>query len=160
MALAVSIGLGVTSSFAGDAQRTGIAVAHFYFLDTSGEVQDQRARHEKQLRQFETTLQKTLSEDSRLKPSALPCGSGPCTLDDPGADRLISRAREADARYLLAGGIHKMSTLIGWAKFTVFDLENAGRVCNRLLTYRGDTPEAWRRAAEFGAKDLIRACFH
>jgi hypothetical protein len=159
-ALAIMTGLGTGNSFARDGHSTVIAVAHFYFVDTSGEVDDQKVRHENQLRLFDTELRKTLSADERLELIALPCGSDRCSLDNPGIDRLASQARTANARYLLAGGIHKMSTLVGWAKFIVYDLENSGRICDRLLTYRGDTAEAWRRAAEFGAKNVIRACFH
>ncbi|WP_378950671.1 DUF2380 domain-containing protein [Mesorhizobium sp. ANAO-SY3R2] len=159
VAVAVFMFLGVASSFAKDGQPIEIAVAQFYFVDTSGEVEDQKARHENQLRQFETELQKTLSADNRLEIAALPCGSDRCSLENPGIDTLRRQAKTANARYLLAGGIQKMSTLVGWAKITVFDLEDSNRVCDRLFTYRGDTEEAWRRAAEFGAKNVIKACF-
>lgn len=146
-------------SFAKDADPIRITIAHFDFVDTSGEVQDQTAKHDQQIRLFAEQLQKTLGEDGRLEIVALPCGSQHCSLADPGLDRLKREARTTSARYILAGGVHKMSTLIGWAKFVVLDLENDGRICDRLLTYRGDTLEAWRRAADFGGKDVVKACF-
>jgi len=157
--LIVLICLGATSGFARDMTPTRIAVAHFDFVDTSGEVKDQKARHEELLRLFETELQQTLTQDDRLELVALTCGSGRCSSADPGVARLASQARAANARYLLAGGVHKMSTLVGWAQFTLFDLENNRVACDRLVTYRGDTTEAWRRAGKFGAKDVLRACF-
>jgi hypothetical protein len=160
MAVAISICLGATNSFAADARPAKIAVAHFDFVDTSGEVQDQTARHEKQLRQFETEMRQRLAQDDDINLVALPCKADRCSLGNPGIDRLKSEARTTKARFLLAGGLHKMSTLIGWAKFVVVDLEKSGRTCDRLLTYRGDTEEAWRRAAKFGAEDVIRYCFH
>jgi hypothetical protein len=159
MAVAISICLGATNGFAADARPARIAVAHFNFLDTSGEARDQTARHEKQLRQFETEMRQTLSRDSDIDLVALPCRSDRCSLGDPGMEQLEREAKAAKAQFLLAGGLHKMSTLVGWAKLVVFDLEKSGRTCQRLLTYRGDTEEAWRRAAKFGAEDIIRNCF-
>lgn len=159
MAVAISIGLAATNSFAADARPARIAVAHFDFLDTSGEVRDQTARHEKQLRQFETEMRQILSQDSDIDLVALPCKADRCSLGDPGMEQLEREAKAAKARFLLAGGLHKMSTLIGWVKLVVVDLEKNGRTCQRLLTYRGDTEEAWRRAAKFGAEDIIRNCF-
>ena len=159
MAVAISICLGATSSIAANARTARLAVAHFDFLDTSGEVRDQTVRHEKQLRLFETEMRQTLSRDNGIDLVALPCKPDRCSLGNPGMEQLEKEARAAKARFLLAGGLHKMSTLIGWAKFVVFDLKESGRTCQRLLTYRGDTEEAWRRAAEFGAKDVIRNCF-
>jgi hypothetical protein len=159
VASAALVWLGQAGSFAQDVDPIRITIAHFDFVDTSGEVQDQTAKHEKLLRLFEEHLQKTFGEDGRLEIVPMPCSSGRCSLADPGLGQLKSQARTANARYILAGGIHKMSTLIGWAKFVVVDLENEGRVCDRLLTYRGDTPEAWRRSAEFGGKDVIKTCF-
>jgi hypothetical protein len=159
IAAAISICLGATNGFAEDARPAKIAVAHFDFLDTSGEVQDETARHEKQLRQFETEMRETLSQDNAIDLVALPCKSDRCSLGDPGIDQLKKQAKTAKAQFLLVGGLHKMSTLIGWAKLVVVDLEKSGRTCDRLLTYRGDTEEAWRRAAKFSAEDVIRNCF-
>ena len=159
MAVAISIGLGATNSLAQEARPAKIAVAHFDFLDTSGEAQDKTARHEKQLRQFETEMRQVLSQDKAIDIVALPCKPDRCSLGDPGLDQLKRQAKAANAQFLLAGGLHKMSTLIGWAKLIVVDLEKSGRTCDRLLTYRGDTEEAWRRAAKFGAQDVIRHCF-
>lgn len=58
---------------------------------------------------------------------------------------------------MLFGGIHKQSTLIQWAKVEVVDLDRDKLVYDRLLTFRGDDANAWRRAEEFLAKDLQSA---
>jgi hypothetical protein len=159
MVMAISTCLGATNGFATDARPARLAVAHFDFVDTSGEVRDQTARHERQLGQFETEMRQRLSQDDDINLVTLPCKLDRCSLEDPGIDQLKREARTAKARFLLVGGLHKMSTLIGWAKFVVVDLEKSGRTCERLLTYRGDTEEAWRRAAKFGAEDVIKYCF-
>ena len=51
-----------------------------------------------------------------------------------------------------------MSTLVGWVKFAVLDLGDNKAVCDRYLTYRGDTDEAWRRAAKFTTRDIEEHC--
>ena len=153
------LAFGTAGSLAEKAGPVPVAVAHFDFLDTSGEVVDQKIRHGELLVEFEADLRQMLKQAGNIELVALPCGSGRCSLDDPGPGKLASLARMAGARYLVTGGVHKMSTLIGWAKFRVFDLQDDSRVCDRLVTYRGDTQEAWRRAARFGGRDVIRACF-
>ncbi len=64
----------------------------------------------------------------------------------------------AGATLLLVGEVHKTSTLVGWMKFAVLDLRRRTATCDRLLTYRGDTDEAWHRAAQFAVRDIERNC--
>jgi hypothetical protein len=157
--MSILVCLSATDALGKDVDPAKIAIANFDFVDTSGEITDEAVRHETQLREFETVLQETISQNQKLDLVAMPCDAHRCSLARPGMDQLLRQARAANARYLLAGGLHKMSTLIGWAKFIVFDLEKSGQVCDRLLTYRGDTAEAWQRAAKFSAGDIIRYCF-
>ncbi|MHA6687891.1 DUF2380 domain-containing protein [Mesorhizobium sp. A556] len=159
MAALISLCFGAGGSFAKDGAAAKVVVANFDFVDTSGEVKDETARHETQLHDFESVLRETMAKDRGIDPVALSCEAGRCSLADPGVDQLLRQAKAANARYLVTGGLHKMSTLVGWAKFVVFDLEKSGQVCDRLLTYRGDTAEAWRRAAKFSAEDIVRYCF-
>ena len=42
----------------------------------------------------------------------------------------------------MVGGIHKMSTLVQWAKAEVIDLRSGQIVLDRLFTFRGDTDQA------------------
>jgi Protein of unknown function (DUF2380) len=144
--------------FSQPAQSTKLAVASFTFEDTSGEVKTDTAQHDAMLKDFQSIASKTLSEKLKLDVAPLPCAPDKCSLGDPGMEALADMAKKADARYLVAGGLHKMSTLVGWAKVVVVDLGPNGKVCDRLLSYRGDNAEAWERAAKFAASDLIDHC--
>ena len=42
-----------------------------------------------------------------------------------------------------------MSTLVGWAKAQIIDLRDDKVAFERLLSFRGDDDEAWRRAEQF-----------
>jgi hypothetical protein len=136
-----------------------VAVAGFDFVDSAGEAADQASRHAQQIAAFEEIVGQELAASRKFAVKALSCGQPRCTMEDPGVDRLAAAARSGGARYLLVGSLHKMSTLIGWAKLVIVDLDHEGRVCDRLLTYRGDTAEAWRHAAGFSARNLLQHCF-
>jgi hypothetical protein len=61
---------------------------------------------------------------------------------------------ECCAGIRIIGGIHKMSTLVQWAKVAVIDV-NANRVLfDKLYTFRGDNDQAWNRAEAFIAEDI------
>ena len=66
-------------------------------------------------------------------------------------------ARAAGARFVVLGGVHKMSTLVQWAKIQIADEEQGQVVFDRLLTFRGDTDEAWQRAESFLARDVLQS---
>ena len=70
---------------------------------------------------------------------------------------LQKAARAAGARFVLLGGVHKMSTLVQWAKIQIADEERGRIVFDRLLTFRGDTDEAWQKAESFVARDVLNA---
>lgn len=134
------------------------AIADFDFKDTSGEVSDQTAEHQARLKGFAVSLRDGFVDDRKVKLIALPCQAEQCSARRSGLDTLSAQARAVDARYLLFGEIHKMSTLVGWVKFAVVDLNKNEAVCDRFLTYRGDTDEAWQRAAKFAARDAEKYC--
>ncbi len=136
------------------AEPSTLAVASFNFRDTSGEVRDQTAEHAARLKAFGAVLRDDLSASPKIDLVALPCEAGRC--GDIGA--IATQAKAASAKYLLVGEVHKMSTLVGWVKFAVLDLSQNKPVCDRYLTYRGDTDEAWRRAAAFTARDVDKYC--
>ena len=154
------IGIGALTSpaLAGVDGPVSLAVANFDFKDTSGETRDQTAEHDARLKAFGVALQHGLSDTKKIQLVALPCATEHCTVSDPGLADLSTQARTAGARYLLIGQVHKMSTLVGWVKFAVLDLSDNKPVCDRYLTYRGDTDEAWRRAAEFTTRDIGKHC--
>jgi uncharacterized protein DUF2380 len=69
-----------------------------------------------------------------------------------GARRRIAGHRSATL--VLIGGVHKQSTLIQWAKVQAIDVDAGRLVLDKLLTFRGDTDEAWERAEAFVAREV------
>ena len=67
-------------------------------------------------------------------------------------------ARAAGASLLLAGGVKRISPAMGTVRLVLIDLPADKVVCRRELTYRGDSPEAWAKAADFAAEDLLAHC--
>ncbi len=140
------------------AERMALAIAEFDFSDTSEEVTDQSREHAARLQLFGSTLQSVLSTNNSIEIVQLTCPAGECTGRTAGLKALSQRAKDAGARYLLIGEIKKMSTLVGQVKFAVLDLTTSKSVCDRFLSYRGDSDEAWRRAAVFAANDIPKKC--
>jgi hypothetical protein len=137
-----------------DDERAGVAMAlvDFDYVDTSGEVRDQRADHEARLSVFMNTLRADLAAHGKFRVVVPACQPDPCLR--AGNDELLKAARTAGADFLLVGGIHKMSTLVQWAKADVIDLRSGRIVLDKLFTFRGDTDQAWQRAEQFIANEL------
>jgi hypothetical protein len=136
-----------------------IAIADFDYRDSSGEVQDQTKKHRALLQDFTESLRRDLARGEKYHVVTLPCGAEPCTAARSDPAQLIGRAREAGAALLLYGGIHKMSTLVQWAKVQIVDVRAGKLVLDRLLTFRGDDERAWQRAESFLAADLAQCDF-
>jgi hypothetical protein len=132
-----------------------IAVLEFDYLDTSGEIRDQAATHSALLEQFAGMLRNDLQASQRYQVVLMTCESGPCSITQTDPAQLLEAARRAGAKLLLFGGIHKMSTLVQWAKAQVVVVETDKLVFDRLLTFRGDDAGAWRHAEGFLAKELV-----
>jgi hypothetical protein len=130
-----------------------IAVVDFDYRDTSGEVRDQRQEHEARLGAFMTALKSDLAARGKTVVS-LNCDPSPCSVTRTPPGDLLRAARDAGADILLVGGIHKMSTLIQWAKADAIDTGVEKVVLSKLFTFRGDTDDAWRRAESFIADQL------
>ncbi|MHC2302460.1 DUF2380 domain-containing protein [Rhizobium mongolense] len=135
-----------------------VAVSNFDFKDTSGEAGHQLRDHDARLTAFVSTLRDSLSKRSKINITSLACQNGRCTAREPGIAELSKEAKTAGANYLLIGEIHKMSTLVGWAKYVLLDIHTNKPTCDRFITYRGDTGEAWNRAARFVANDIEKNC--
>ena len=67
---------------------------------------------------------------------------------------LMQAARDSGARVLVYGGIQKMSTLVQFGFIEVVDLKTSESVFSQAITFRGDTDEAFRRAALYVSKYL------
>ena len=153
---AAAIGhLTIALGFAADAETAGIAIAivDFNYVDTSGEVLDLRAEHEVRLSVFMSALKDDSAAGGKFRVIVPACRPDPCSRST--GSELLKTAHAAGADFLLVGGIHKMSTLVQWAKAEVIDLRSGQIVLDKLFTFRGDTDQAWRRAEEFISNELI-----
>lgn len=146
----------VSSGFADAAEPITLAITNFDFRDTSGEARDLSAEYARRLKAMGITLQEGLSASVNVVP--VTCQASECTPRAAGLEALSIQAKNAGARYLLIGEVHKLSTLVGEVKFAVLDLTSNKPTCDRFLTYRGDTDEAWHRAAAFAAHDIEKHC--
>ncbi len=131
-----------------------VVVADFDNLDTSGEAADRTDEHAVRVRKFSSFLREGLAGAANYKVHRLECDKPTCSVGSLGADALISAARESGARVLVYGGIHKMSTLIQWGEMQAVDLDRAQLLVHRSFTFRGDSDEAFRRAAGFICESL------
>lgn len=142
-----------------DAAKPVLAVAAFGFVDTSGELRDQTIEHATRLEAVNHTLLEGLGDaSSSVETFALDCGENDCTGAISALPQMVQEARTSGARYLLFGQVQKMSTLIGSMRFAMLDLEANSAVCDRFLTYRGDTDEAWRRASNMLVEEIRQDC--
>jgi hypothetical protein len=128
-----------------------IAVVDFDYLDTSGEERDQSREHAARLKDFMAALRSDLAAHGKTVVS-LKCGLAPCSPDRPA--ELLRAAREAGAGIVLLGSIHKMSTLIQWAKAEAIDAATDRVLLDKLFTFRGDNDDSWRRAEAFIAGEM------
>ncbi|MDP9014832.1 MAG: DUF3280 domain-containing protein [Pseudomonadota bacterium] len=131
-----------------------IAIMELDYLDTSGEIRDQSATHRALLERFAAALREDLQASQKYVVVGLTCDPDPCSISQSDPSELLAAARHAGARFLLFGGVHKMSTLVQWAKVQVVDVATDKLVFDRLLTFRGDDADAWRHAEGFLAKEL------
>jgi Protein of unknown function (DUF2380) len=128
-------------------------VADFSYLDTSGEVRDQTAEHTARLKAFNEKLRADLSEAKTYNLVSLKC-LRICPSADTSLRGLIEEARRAGADIVVLGGIRKESTLIQWAKVVVVEVQTEKPIVDRLLTFRGDSDEAWLRVEAYIAREL------
>ncbi|NOJ40247.1 DUF2380 domain-containing protein [Bradyrhizobium australiense] len=133
------------------------AVAEIEYVDTSGEVIDQSADHVRRLREFEASLRNDLAASGKLRNAGLDCPPNGCSVGDLDAGQLLGKAQAAGADLLVIGSVHKMSTLVQWAKFDIIDVKARKVVFERLVSFRGDNDEAWRRAASFIVRQIREA---
>jgi hypothetical protein len=131
-----------------------LAIVDFDYSDTSGEVLDQSEKHRTLLETFAASLRRDLARGGKYRIVALPCPRSPCSAGRSNPADLLARARDAGAVMLLYGRIHKMSTLVQWAKVQVVDVRRDKLVFDRLLTFRGDDARAWQRAQAFVVAEI------
>jgi hypothetical protein len=125
------------------------AIADFDNFDTSGEDAARTAEHAGRVNAFAALLRSDLTAQNKFKIVPLTCPNPPCSAARVPPNELMQAARQAGAKFLVYGGIHKESTLIQWGKIGVIDLENDKLVLNQNFSFRGDTGQAFQRAAAF-----------
>ncbi len=155
-ALAAALGGQCAQADVAPTQPVALAVLNLEYVDTSGEPKDQTAAHQRRAADFVSALQHDLAANGQYRIVPLSCGSAPC---EPAMNpfELQKAARAAGAKLVLLGGVHKMSSLIQWAKIEITDEEQGRIVFDRLVTFRGDTDEAWQKAESFVARDVLQS---
>jgi hypothetical protein len=152
LGLAVVIATGLARAEVQTTPLVPVAVADFDYVDTSGEVRDQRAEHEARLQTFMRAIRDDLAGSGQYRIVPLVCSQAPCPTS--GSTELMKDARSSGATLLLYGGIHKESTLIQWMKVEAVEVESGKPLFNRLITFRGDSDDSWRRSEQFLIKQL------
>jgi hypothetical protein len=152
MALAL---LTVPAPVAAGSDLPSVAIAGFSYKDTSGEVRDQTQEHRARLDMLSRLLRDNLASGGKVAIVEVECVSAGCAVEDGVAPAaLVETATKAGARYLVVGGVQKMSTLVQWARVGVLDLRENKMVRDWLYTFRGDTDEAWHHAAVYAARQV------
>jgi hypothetical protein len=132
-----------------------VALAGFSYRDTSGEVRDQTQEHHARLDMLNRLFRGNLASGGKFTLVEVDCQSTECAVQDGVAPAALAEsAARAGARYLVAGGVQKMSTLVQWARISILDLKERKVVLDRLYTFRGDTDDAWRHAALFAGRHV------
>jgi Protein of unknown function (DUF2380) len=159
----VAVTIGLTVAFGGQRARADVApppatlaVLNLDYVDTSGEPTDQTAAHQRRAADFVSALQRDLAANGQYRIVPMSCGSESCA-PAMNPSELQKAARAAGAKLVLFGGVHKMSTLVQWAKIQIADEEQGQVVFDRLLTFRGDTDEAWQKAESFIVRDVLQS---
>ena len=138
-------------------REAGVAILEFSYVDTSGEVRDMSAEHRKWLAALAAGLRADLARDGGFRIVTPVCRPEPCAVGSTPPEELLRAAKEAGAQWLVTGGVHKMSTLIEWAKVVGVNVDDNRVVLDKLVTFRGDSEEAWARAEKFIARELLAA---
>ncbi|UIJ72779.1 DUF2380 domain-containing protein [Aurantimonas sp. HBX-1] len=134
-----------------------IALADFYYLDTSGEPGDRDSEHRQRVELFETVLRERIAATGRFEVVPLECALPECGVGSLSVEDAVDAAERADADYVLLGAIQKISTLVGTGRLDLVDVPRRRSAMSRVLSFRGDSDEAFRRAAEFSARNVVEA---
>jgi hypothetical protein len=156
LVLAAVIPLGMPAGATSPASEPiAIAVLDFDYVDTSGEAQDQQKEHAARLQRFAEALRKDLADSGKYRIVYPACDPASCTAAGSDPTGLVDSARQAGAKLVIFGGVHKMSTLVQWAKLQALDLQSDKIVFDKLITFRGDNDESWRQAESFVVREFI-----
>jgi Protein of unknown function (DUF2380) len=133
----------------------GVAILDFTYADTSGESRDMTAEHAEWLEALAVGLRTSFARDGGYRIVTPVCRPQPCVVGSTPLDELERAAREAGAKLLVMGAVHKESTLVQWAKVLGVNVDDNRVIFDKLLSFRGDSEEAWARAEAFIASELL-----
>ena len=156
--IAATVLLATTSDRAADIPT--LLVLPLEIVDTSGETPSRAKELEDRL----TTLTLYISRElgthglyAVIDPISIGSEIGKARATQPldrcnGCERDLARLVHADR--VLIGAVDKVSTLIGSLRLNIVDVATGQIIFSRVLGFRGDTDEAWQRAARFFVRDL------
>jgi hypothetical protein len=137
-----------------------LLVLNLELVDSSGEVTDQRADHERRL----AAVREILASELAAREVYVVIDPAPiqAEIDATQARQYlhacngceIRLARAADADRVLTGHVRKVSSLIMALWVDVKDAASGRPVLRKVLDFRGDTDQAWQRAALYLAREL------
>jgi hypothetical protein len=141
------------------ADRPALLILPLDMVDTSGETPSHAQEHEDRLVALAQYLSKALAQDGSyaiIDPTPISA-----EIEKARTVRLsecngceLDLARLVHADRVLIGKVDKVSTLIGSLDLSIVNVATGERVFSRVLSFRGDTDEAWQHAARFFVREL------
>jgi Protein of unknown function (DUF2380) len=131
--------------------------------DTSGEMPPHTQEHKDRLAALTRYLSQMLAADGLytvIDPTPIAAAIDKASASQPldacnGCERDL--ARQVRAERVLIGRVDKVSTLIGSLRLNIEDVATGRSVFSRVLSFRGDTDDAWQHAVRFFVRDLQAA---
>jgi TolB-like protein len=139
------------------AESPTVAVADFDYVDSSGEPSDQQAAHAQRLNALKAEIIASLTHSGDFAGVALNCAKPPCSAGNLDQDDISKSARAQNAQFVVFGGVHKISTLIQWGQVEVMNTATGKAAASRTVTFRGDSDDAWRHAADYVGELVVAA---
>jgi hypothetical protein len=134
-----------------------VAVLDFGFADTSGEARDQSPEHRARIEGLAAGLKGDLAREGGVRIVNPICRPEPCEVGETPLDEVLRAAKEAGADLVVMGAVHKMSTLVQWAKTLDVRVADSEVLAEKLYSFRGDSDEAYARAEAFMSRDVLAA---
>jgi hypothetical protein len=131
--------------------------------DTSGETPPHTQEHKERLVALTRYLSQILATDgiyTVIDPTAIAPAIAKVSATQPldacnGCERDLARQVHADR--VMVGEVDKVSTLIGSLRLNIENVADGQIVFSRVLSFRGDTDDAWQHAVRFFVRDLQAA---
>ena len=156
LAIAAALPIGAPAGATSPAgEPIAVAVFEFDYADTSGEARDQQKEHAARLQRFAEGLRQDLAGSGKYRIVYPTCDAAACTAAGSDPSVLVDSARQAGAQLVIFGGLHKMSTLVQWAKLQALDLQSDKIVFRQADHLPGRNVKSWRQVESFVARELI-----